>query len=737
MKIFNKIIILAAALTMMIGCVKEQDTTKARAILTSVKEMSFEGQGAKSQTVTVFADADWTVEAPEWITLSQNAGTATVELTVAAADNFRDGALDRPRKDTIKFNGYNLIANTVIIVTQEGDKFRDLTQNNLSEIAAMKRETFVYAKQAQVVAQTTKGFVATDESGTLYVESATIPAIGDKVTFYGEVNDIEGLPIVSKAERVTVASNAAVTYPAENNVTATFDTFAPTKLTYVTIDGVLGSGEVKVNGAKVNKCKLYEPAAATGAADLDGHKVSVKGYAFIVGTTVYIIPSEFVDNGVDEIIYFADNFEWFDSYSAATGAGDAVGTNDPGTTAPNLGTSADLAGLVTEFADRGYVFMNGAKDTPWVEGNPNNVIYIQRNYLKFGKTSHNAAIKLPKFTEIAGTVTAILTFDWCWQVTGGYKPDIMTLTVDIEGNGTVVNPVLESTQSQVDGESAITWQRATVTLAGIDANTVVTIRPTNYDPNIENPARYQNRWYLDNIKVVHGEGDLPTPPAPKPETPLHVEWLFTEEASLDPDKGYAKNWGTTAGLANKEAGDAGQYVLANVKGDGKITYVQIDKTTLDVDGKAEWKTGGTGHPFVYGAWPGDYWLFEATDGYAYPAGTNVNIKYITRVSKTGHKHWRVEYLDGSEWKPAMPTTKATINGAEVEYNVEMLDDGKTNTEVDVTVTVSAPTKDFKFRMVCVSNCQANGGAPLEAPNGGTTRIAGDETGTSPVIRVIE
>jgi hypothetical protein len=222
----------------------------------------------------------------------------------------------------------------------------------------------------------------------------------------------------------------------------------------------------------------------------------------------------------------------------------------------------------------------------------------------------------------------------------------------------------------------------------------------------------------------------------QPETPeanaLNVQWLFTADAMT----AYADNFGTTAGVADKAAGDGGMYVQANAAGEGKISYVQVDKTELDVDGKATRITGGTGHPYVTGIWPGDYWLFEATDGTEYAAGTAVNISYITRTSKTGHKYWRLEYLDGAEWKPAMETTSYTLNEQEFTYNIAMNNDGKTNVEVNATVTLSVATKDVKFRMLCVANGQSSNEAYIAAPNGGTCRIAGDEA-TSPVIKVVK
>jgi hypothetical protein len=106
-----------------------------------------------------------------------------------------------------------------------------------------------------------------------------------------------------------------------------------------------------------------------------------------------------------------------------------------------------------------------------------------------------------------------IDFDWCWQVTGAFKPDIMTLSLDsskgkFEQTGLLVSEALESAQSTVDGESKIEWQHASVILTGATAETVLTIRPTYADPDKQNKARHQNRWYLDNIKIIEYTGSV-------------------------------------------------------------------------------------------------------------------------------------------------------------------------------------------------------------------------------------
>ncbi|MBP9997974.1 MAG: BACON domain-containing protein [Bacteroidales bacterium] len=210
-------------------------------------------------------------------------------------------------------------------------------------------------------------------------------------------------------------------------------------------------------------------------------------------------------------VVFSDDFEWMDEASTAAGAGDSVKDNNPSASAPNIYSTAALAPLQTALADKGYDFVNSAKNgTAWVPISTKNekVVYLQKNYLKFGKTSYNAGIVLPALTALTETTDVKIEFDWCWQVTGAFNPDIMTLQVEAAGAGTFeatktsVSAELKSAQSEELGKSNIEWQHVTVTLKGADATTRLTIRPTNSNSKVSNPDRDQNRWYLDNIKIT-------------------------------------------------------------------------------------------------------------------------------------------------------------------------------------------------------------------------------------------
>ena len=698
--------VVAGALTFT-SC-QPEESPLSRAIMTSVSSLQFAAENAELQSITVYADADWTVEAPEWVTVDKVSGSRTMDVTISVGDNMRDGAMDNPKKDTIVFRGYNLLAHAYVIVNQAGDKFRDVPASSVSDVLAMKDEAVVIFDDAQVVADATDGFVVSDGTANVFVMSDAAVSVGDKVDVWGSKGMWNDLPAVTVTDKVEVAGNAAVTYPTATDITASIDAYAPAGMEYVEVTGLLNGKNVKVEGA-TKVAAMYNPALNVDLNAMNGHNVTIKGYsAGVTASLVNMVVTEIVDLGVNEIIYFADNFDWLAEMAAGAGAGDSMGV-DGDDSAKNAYTGA--TGFADLLASQGYEDLFPSSKT----------IYLQTNYLKFSKGNNVNGIRLPSITY-GGTTNVVLTFDWGVHVGSG-GADQVELVVEIEGNGTADQTNFTHTAGDW------VWQTETVTITGIDDNSRIVLKPSTFTGEVS--SGYY-RWYLDNIKVVQGEGEAPTPPAPKPETPLHAEWLFSESAMT----AYADSFGTTAGVPDKNEGDGGMFVNANVAGNGKITFIQIDKNTLDVDGKAKRITGATGHPTAYGVWPGDYWLFEATDGYIYPANTTVSISFITRVSKTGMRYWRFEYLDGGEWKAAMPTAKETINGTEAEYNISMFEDGSTNVEVNTSVVLSAPAKDIKFRMLCVANAQANGGAALEKPNGGTCRIAGAE-GTSPIIKVIE
>ena len=516
-----------------------EESPLSRAILTSVSGLQFAAQNAEPQTITVYADAEWTVEAPEWVTVDKTEGNRTMDVTISVADNMRDGALDNPKKDTIIFRGYNLLAHAYVIVSQDGDKYRGVVPSTIADVLKMKDEDVVVLDDVAVVAVSSNGFVVNDGNESVFVLSSETVTVGDCVDVWGSKGTMNEVPAVTICDNLKIERNFAVVYPLVNDITASIDTYAPAKLEYVELTGSLEGANVTVEGA-VRVGALLAHSSFDLAA-INGHNVTVRGFSFgATASLVNIIPVEIVDLGVNEIIYFADDFEWFADLALTEGAGDAVGTDDPSATAPNvwkMGTSADF---FSRFNERGYQYLYSKVGVTEFEPGPaqepnskvgkDGSLYIQSNYLKFGQTSYSGALRLPALSAIQGAANVQIEFDWCWQVTGAYKPDLMTLSVDATAGKFAdtagpTSAALESTQSTVDGDSHIVWQHVVIVLNGATAETVLTIRPTNADPDVQNPVRHQNRWYLDNIKITDLGGAVVPPSGPKTYFEETWDWV--------------------------------------------------------------------------------------------------------------------------------------------------------------------------------------------------------------------
>lgn len=402
--------------------------------------------------------------------------------------------------------------------------------------------------------------------------------------------------------------------------------------------------------------------------------------------SVYTLTQAAFETGV----YFMDTFDWISDLAVAAGAGDSMG-NDKDDNAKNAYTAVE--GFADALAAQGYEDLLPGTNT----------IYLQTNYLKFSKTSNTNGIKLPAIMY-GETTDVVLSFDWGVHVGGG-GADAVEIVVELEGNGTVVAEPIPHTAGNWE------WQTQKYYLSGVDDNTRIIIKPSAYTGEVDATKTYY-RWYLDNIKVA------------KPKATVLAAWDLSKEGMAS----YTDTWGgLDPGTFRKDAGDGGLYIAANAGGSGKLTYVQIDKNEIDVNGKARNVCGSTGEPYVEGQWPGDSWNFTAD--HSIPAGSIVAASFYSRTSGTGMKYWLVEYLDGDTWKPAMPTVTEEIEGQTITYNVNHNNTKEFHIQFAVTTTVDM--SQFHIRETCLVNTQASGKGPLEAPNGGTIRIKGAEM--SPVI----
>ena len=514
-KLFKAIAIAAISGAVLLSCQREVQDTVAKAVLGDVSVMNFSAKNPAEQTVTVYSDGDWTATAPDWITVTPDHGNGVMPVTVKAAENVDAGGMLEPRKDTLILGGKRLASRLIIIVSQEGDAYRNATHLTLDKVAALDDGKSFILDEATVAAVTSAGYVVNSGSTNVYVKDANTPKVGDKVSIKGIKGSVNNLPAITTVDGFSVISSGTYTYPDPKDITNEIAGFKGDAMEYITVNGMVKGGNLIVTAADEVEytIKQVDCPADMSISKLNGNKVQLTGYC---------------------------------------------------------------AGVL------------GAK--------------------------------------LFGLFTTV-----------------------VKDNGPAV--------------------------------------------------------------------------VPRPEKLLYAKWRFTATTMT----AYQDFFGGTSGKPDKAPGNGGLYVPSNVEGNGKIEYYQVDKNEIDVNNKASRIIGGTGHPYVTGAWPGDYWLFSATDNYEYPAGTMLHIKYITRVSKTGHKYWMLEYFDGNDWKPAdeYPVSTETESGTNAQYNFI---EPTANVVVECVWTLAAPCREPMFRMRCVANAQASGDGPLTAPNGGTCRIAdnGDE-----------
>ena len=409
-------------------------------------------------------------------------------------------------------------------------------------------------------------------------------------------------------------------------------------------------------------------------------------------------------------IYFQDDFSWVapwaDAYvDSKTGkpTGDSVGENNASAPAANVYTHASHAGFLDKFAELGYEDLNAAGKS----------FYTQKYYLKFGKTDVHTGIKLPSIEFEGETATdVLLTFDWSAHMTGSGNIDKMSLVVELEGEGTfLIGTKLSDPIAHTQAKGELKWQNIKLILKGVNNTTRISIKPVDMLDNTVD----QKRWHLDNVKVS------------KIKTEAVATWDLSE-ANMST---YVDLFGgTDPGTLSKEAGDGGLYI-PSTDAKSKLTYVQVDKTTIDTGNKAARVVGGTGEPYVTGAWTGDYWLFDVNANIA--KGEIIKANFVSRASGTGAKYWVVEYFNGAEWVPAMPTTAVEVEGATLNYHIAH--NNTDNFPVEFYVTSPADITKFQVRVTALSPYQAKNAASPKAPNGGTIRLKGGDL--SPVFSVVK
>lgn len=507
MKTINYFLIaLVAAIGYVFTSCSDDETNLSRAVLASVDILEYEAFPSGPQIITVTSDADWISEAPEWITISPasgHAGQTTVEISVA--DNIRDNATDNPRRTTIQFKGRNLWSIANVIIRQGGDKFRDPVDYTIEAMEAAEDETVVRLPNMIVTAVTSNGFIATDGNDYVYVkEPAIAVAVGKKVSVVGEKFTDEMKMAYVLGERMTDEGTIAIPSKTPIDITETLDQTNGKKYQYVSVTGNYDGTSVTV-GDMTCKVYLIDTANTIDLSAVKSHKISVTGYFAGQATPVVnIIPSIVEDLGLNETVYFEEDFEWLEPWSAigtkGKPAADIVGTNQANTEQPQIIAADCLVDGRTpaeELAARGYEFLRewaSSKDGD----SSHECIYIQRNYLKFGKTGYQGGVIFPKMESLGNGISGLkFAFDWYTQRQGSGVMDPTELVVIVTtGNDeqTFNVPPLGLPEG-----SEAKWVRAEIDLGSLSLtkDTRITIR--NIDDQLKSGKAL--RWHLDNVRL--------------------------------------------------------------------------------------------------------------------------------------------------------------------------------------------------------------------------------------------
>ena len=170
LKYFCAASLLAASAGTLWSCDDDDDKRLSDAVLASVSSLTFEAQDTSEKIITVYADADWVTEIPDWVTVTPTEGTGVMDVTVSVSENMRDGAMDNPRKAKLVFKGRTLASRAEVLVSQVGNKFRDIPE---------------YQKIGDVIEVLCEGYDPDEDSyyGRTYADS---PDIDGKIWFTAE-----------------------------------------------------------------------------------------------------------------------------------------------------------------------------------------------------------------------------------------------------------------------------------------------------------------------------------------------------------------------------------------------------------------------------------------------------------------------------------------------------------------------------------------------------------------------
>ncbi len=215
------------------------------------------------------------------------------ETKTAYSSKIKDGGTVELAGLYEQYNEKDEVVSAHILSYSDGEDTPDVpgTKMTLSQMLTAADDTAVESEEVLVGAVTTKGYVVTDGTSSIYVYQNSTPEakVGDKVKFTGTKTTYYGLPEITSPKTTIVSSGNTVTYPAAKDITATFDSYTASVAEYVTYTAkVVKNGNYtnfEVEGAtKFHGAISSAPSEIYSTFDV-GDKVQVTGFFNTLNTS--------------------------------------------------------------------------------------------------------------------------------------------------------------------------------------------------------------------------------------------------------------------------------------------------------------------------------------------------------------------------------------------------------------------------------------------------------------------
>jgi hypothetical protein len=195
----------------------------------------------------------------------------------------------------------------------------------------------------------------------VYQNGTPSVAIGDKVTFTGQVVSYYGMPEIINPTTTTVSNGNTVNYPEPNDITSSFDSYTQTYAEYISFTATIVKNgnytNFQVEGASTYVGFLSQPLDTVYNTLTEGKKVKIYGFYNGRNTSsnlqqVILVKYEILDDGTGgggtgggTAEQFASNIEWTNG-DHATDTCHATVNGVSGVNVYKLGTSNN-AGTAT------------------------------------------------------------------------------------------------------------------------------------------------------------------------------------------------------------------------------------------------------------------------------------------------------------------------------------------------------------------------------------------------------